>query len=134
MAKTAIAGSICKRPHYRELIMSWVRSCLSSDIFSSLLTLLLFWITTATKNFTSVQPYSQNVRLGLSKPGMGLSLDRNFKSRLVLVLVLKKIDNLTELRCSARPWSKNTRLGLSRSGFGLGLDKIFKSRPVLVLV
>ena len=45
---------------------------------------------------------SRNSRLGLSRPGIGLGLDRIYKSGLVLVLVLNTIDGLAELRCSAR--------------------------------
>ena len=46
--------------------------------------------------------WSRNSRFGLSRPGIGLGLDRIFKSRLGLVLVSNKINGLAELRRSAR--------------------------------
>ena len=46
--------------------------------------------------------WSQNSRFGLSRPGIGLGLDRIYNSRLVLVVVLNTINGLAELRCSAR--------------------------------
>ena len=41
--------------------------------------------------------WSRNSRLSLSRPGIGLGLDRISKSRQVLVLVLNKISGLAEL-------------------------------------
>ena len=90
--------------------------------------------------YFSVQldPWSwfQNSRLGLSRPGIGLNLDRIVKSRLALVVVLNEIIGLAELMCSARllvivskfkTWPFKIRYWFRyfqiRTSLGLGLEK-----------
>ena len=84
--------------------------------------------------YFSVQldPWSwfQNSRLGLSRPGIGLNLDRIVKSRLALVVVLNEIigsARLLVIVSKFKTWPFKIRYWFRyfqiRTSLGLGLEK-----------
>ena len=91
------------------------------NTLSSKIVLTLLHIMMMRMEYTSVQrdswSWSRNSRLGLSRPRIGLGLDRIFKSRPVLVLVS------FEISFQDKSWSWSRLKFSFKTSLGIGLER-----------